>query len=538
MTTAPATTAPDELLPNGMPAHLTGHYRALGLWTGDTHWEMVHRTVTACPQAPAATDRHRSITYGQLGDSAERISAVLARAGVRSGQRVVLQLPNSVLYLQTLLALYRLGAVPVFSLPAHGALEVSHFVRISEATHYIGTPSSAPAARRIRETLAAEHPETAVLTADPAAADPWGTAETTGPAPEAASPSAQDLAFLQLSGGTTGIPKLIPRTHDDYLYSVRRSVEICDVRPDDVMLVCLPCSHNFTMSSPGILGALQQGAQIVFAADPSPMTCFPLVQQHRVTQAALVPPMLLSWLNSPLNAGHDLSSLRTLWVGGAKLSQSVAQRVGPTWGCALQQVFGMAEGLVNYTRLEDDQQTVLGTQGRPLSEHDEVRVVDEDGAPVPWGQPGHLQTRGPYTIRQYYRSPENARSFTEDGFYITGDIVEQREDGCLTVVGRAKDQINRGGEKVAPEAVENQILTLDAVHDVSVVGVEDEVLGEKICAYVIPREGREAEIPQRAALAAYLRERGLSSFAVPDVVAVVSEFPQTGFGKVSKKDQR
>ncbi|WP_165313329.1 (2,3-dihydroxybenzoyl)adenylate synthase [Rothia halotolerans] len=572
-------------LPNGFPPEAAQRYRDLGLWTGQTHWGMVEETIRRRPESLAVDDGVRRLTYAQLHDAVRVASAHLTAAGVRQGARVVVQLPNSAAFLDAVLALFRLGAVPVFALPAHGSLEVEHFCRISEATHYLGARSAGPDAAAVVQGLRERRPEVGVIAVDHRAEDPWGSGAAAAPAAggsfEAGEPSVADeapvpgsagkapvpgavgeargaartpdpastppaaevdpaaLAFLQLSGGTTGIPKLIPRTHDDYLYSVRRSVELCDLRPDDAMLVVLPCAHNFTMSSPGILGALQVGASVVIAPDPSPSTCLRLVAEHGITQTALVPPLLLSWLNAPARSQHDLSSLRTLWVGGAKLSESVARRVAPELGCVLQQVFGMAEGLVNYTRLDDAIETVVGTQGAPMSPHDEVRILDDAGRPVPQGEPGHLQTRGPYTIRRYYRAPEHdARSFTEDGFYRTGDIVRMTPGGYLEVVGRAKDQINRGGEKVAPEAVENQLLAHDAVHDASVVGVPDEVLGEKICAYLILRPEAREQAPTLPQLRSFLRGRGLARFAMPDVLRIVEEFPQTGVGKVSKKHQR
>jgi 2,3-dihydroxybenzoate-AMP ligase len=541
---APAPEQAPGTLPNGFPPEAAQRYRDLGLWTGQTHWGMVEETTRRRPEALAVDDGVRRLTYAQLHDAVRLASAHLAAAGVRQGARVVVQLPNSAVFLDVVLALFRLGAVPVFALPAHGSLEVEHFCRISEATHYLGARSAGPDAAAVAQGLRERRPEVGLIAVDHRSEDPWGSGSAAGtPDPASAPPAAAvdpaALALLQLSGGTTGIPKLIPRTHDDYLYSVRRSVELCDLRPGDAMLVVLPCAHNFTMSSPGILGALQVGASVVIAPDPSPSTCLRLVAEHGITQAALVPPLLLSWLNAPARSRHDLSSLRTLWAGGAKLSESVARRVAPELGCVLQQVFGMAEGLVNYTRLDDAIETVVGTQGAPMSPHDEVRILDDAGRPVPQGEPGHLQTRGPYTIRQYYRAPEHdARSFTEDGFYRTGDIVRMTPGGYLEVVGRAKDQINRGGEKVAPEAVENQLLAHDAVHDASVVGIPDEVLGEKICAYLILRPEAREQAPTLPQLRSFLRGRGLARFAMPDVLRIVEEFPQTGVGKVSKKHQR
>ncbi len=541
-TTGPLDAAADDpsLLATGVPQETAEHYRAIGAWTGDTHWALFHRAVQQWPDSPAATDAVRSLTWAQLDATVARAAAVLTDAGIGRGDGVIVQMTNSVAYLETIFALWRIGAVPVFSLPAHGSQEIRHFAAHAPARFYISTARPNRHLSRVHQALGQPLEDGSSLTrilVDEASDEPWrpDASADSLPVPEPADVTADELAFLQLSGGTTGVPKQIPKTHDDYLYSVRASIDVCDLEHGDVLLVGLPASHNFTMSSPGILGAVQVGATIVFATDPMPTTVLPLIERHRVTHLALVPPALISLLNSPELDNHELDTVKTVWVGGAKLSEAAARRVEPELGWKLQQVFGMAEGLVNYTALDDAIDEVVSTQGRPMSPWDEIRVVDDDDVDVPEGEPGNLLTRGPYTIRRYHRAPEvNARSFTADGFYRTGDIVVF-SGGSLTVVGRAKDQINRGGEKVAPEAVENALLTHPAVHDVSVVGMEDEVLGEKIRALVIPRETEEVT-PRE--LRKHARDEGLASFAVPDVIEIVDEFPLTGVGKVSKKEQQ
>ena len=427
----------------------------------------------------------------------------------------------------------------MYALPAHREIEIGHFCSLSEAVAYVipdrhagfdhrelaaKVKQRAPSLKHV--FVAGEPGEHTALSEVPA--------EPSGPVP---GPEPHEIAFLQLSGGTTGVPKLIPRTHDDYIYSLCGSNEICGVTADTRFLVALPAAHNFPMSSPGWLGALYAGGTAVLCPDPAPATAFPLIERERVTMTALVPPLALVWTEAAPAAEPDLSSLGLVVVGGAKYSEAAARRLPPALGCPLMQVFGMAEGLVNYTRLDDDEDTVVTTQGRPISPDDEIRIVDDSGCEVPEGAPGHLLTRGPYTIRGYWRAPEhNARSFTEDGFYRTGDIVRRRPSGHLVVVGRAKDQINRGGEKIAPEEVENALLAHQSVHDVSVVAVPDAYLGERSLAYVILRPGTEPLKP--AAVKRFVRERGLAAYKVPDLVEFVDAFPQTGVGKVSKKHQR
>ncbi|MEV4420987.1 AMP-binding protein [Patulibacter sp. NPDC049589] len=358
------------------------------------------------------------------------------------------------------------------------------------------------------------------------------------PDPDGWAPLPGDVAFLQLSGGSTGVPKLIPRTHDEYLYTLRRSAEVCGLGSGSVYLATLPVAHNYPLSSPGIMGAFHAGSRVVLAPSPDPDTALGLIAAEGVTITGVVPPLALVWMDAVAGGTvtYDLSSLQVLQVGGAKLSAEAARRVRPTLGCTLQQVFGMAEGLVCYTRLDDDEHTIVTTQGRPMAADDEVLAVDEDDEPVADGETGSLLTRGPYTIQGYYRADaHNAKAFTHDGWYRTGDLVRLTADGSIVVEGRDKDQINRGGEKIAAEEVENHLLAHPAVHDAAVVAMPDEYLGERSCAFVVLRDGAEV---RGVELRRFVRERGLADYKVPDRVELVDAFPRTNVGKVSKKDLR
>jgi 2,3-dihydroxybenzoate-AMP ligase len=519
------------------PDDVAAAYRERGFWTGQTHWGLLSDSARDHSGKIAVRDERRSLTYAELHSGAASLAAGLRAAGIARGDRVVVHFPNVVEFVEAVFAVYAVGALPVFALPAHRRHEIEYFIQFSGAVAYFTCDvyagfDYATLADDLQRDI--EGLRTFVLPVSGGGRDDSATLRGAAePVTELSVPS--DVAFLQLSGGTTGRPKLIPRTHDDYLYSVRESNRICGVTSDTVLLVVLPVSHNFTMSSPGILGALERGAQVVLAPDPSPDSVFPLIERHSVTMVSAVPPMVLAWMNSSKRHSHDLRSLSTIQVGGAKFSESAARRVTPELGARLQQVFGMAEGLVNYTRLDDDDDTIARTQGRPISEADEVRVVDDEDNDVPSGQPGHLLVRGPYTIRGYFRAPEhNSLAFTDDGFYRTGDIVRRDERGYLTVVGRAKDQINRGGEKIAPEEVENVLLGHEQIHDVSVIGVPDEYLGERCKAFVVLRPEYAEHPPKILEIRAFLREKHLAHYKIPDLIEFVTELPRTSVGKISK----
>ncbi|MDD7940439.1 AMP-binding protein [Actinomycetospora lutea] len=533
------------------PAAFAERYRAAGYWTGQTFPALLDRAVAdhgdrtaVVGTGPSGAQRW---TYAELDARARGLAAGLAERGVAPGDRVVVWLPNVPEYLETVFALFRLGALPVFALPAHRGSEIRYFAEHAEAVaivtvarhdrfdHAAAAAEVAAAVPSVRHVVVAgggELPDRAVTLASLRRTPP-----DVLPGDDA-DPSS--VAFLQLSGGTTGLPKLIPRTHDDYLYSVRASAEICGLSRDTVYLAALPAAHNFTMSSPGLLGVVHAGGTSVLAPAPDADTCFALIEAERVTLAAVVPPLAAAWVQAASSSTRDLSSLAMLQVGGAKCAAELARRIPAALGARLQQVFGMAEGLVNYTRDDDPDDVVEETQGSPISPDDEIRVVDPadpDEREVPRGEVGALLTRGPYTIRGYYRAAEqNAEAFTADGFYRTGDLVRITERGDIVVTGRVKEQINRGGEKIAAEEVENHLLAHPDVVDAAIVGVPDEFLGECTHAYVIPVPDRDA--PRPNALRRFVRERGVAAYKVPDTVEVVDAFPVTGVGKTSRRALR
>ncbi|QOC94749.1 (2,3-dihydroxybenzoyl)adenylate synthase [Micromonospora craniellae] len=524
------------------PEDIAARYRAEGWWTDETMPEPLFATVARVPGKIAIISGDTVLTYAELGDRILQLAAGLRHLGVSRGDRVVVHLPNIPEFIAFVYAFWQIGAIPVFAPVAHRRTEIEHFVQVTEARVYVTVAKhdGADLATLAAELKAAwpslEH--TVVLDEAGGGADLDRLLEH-DPLPHERRTLPADVALLQMSGGTTGRPKLIPHTSETYLHSVRQSIPICGITENSVQLTAVPICHSMSVRSPGFLGVLSVGGTVVLAPNGSPDVVFPLIERHGITQSSIVPPLLLAWLNSSLKQQYDLSSLESLHVGGARLSVEAARRVKPELDVILQQGFGMAEGLVNYNRFDVDEETSLRCQGRPISPGDELLLLDDAGDPVPPGAPGHLLTRGPTTIRGYYRDPEeNARSFTADGFYRTGDIIERYENGYLAVVGRSKDQINRGGEKVAPEEVENLILAHGSVHDVSVIGIPDQILGERVKAFVVLRAGADPATLKLSSIRAFLRERGLASYKLPDALEVVAEFPQTAVGKVSKRRQR
>jgi len=342
---------------------------------------------------------------------------------------------------------------------------------------------------------------------------------------------------FQLSGGTTGIPKIIPRTHNDYSLNFKGAAEITRITSDSVMGIAIPINHNFALSSPGLMGVLYKGGRVVIIPSPKTETVFEAIRDEKITVMPTPPALLIRWIETPGLSRFDLSSLETVLVGGAKLNAEVARRVTSTLGCRYHQNLGMAEGMLFWTRKDDPEDLLLNTQGAPMFEEDEFRVVNEKDEDVPSGEPGELLVRGPYTIRGYYDSPEyNKKAFTKEGFYRTGDVVRVYRDRYVSVEGRTKDTVNRGGEKISAEEVENHILAHPKVENCAFVSMPDPVLGEKGCVFVVTRENQSLEL---AELCEFLKkERQIAVFKLPERLERVRELPMTSVSKVNKKELR
>ena len=532
------------------PEGFAARYRAEGLWQGRSLGDVFAETAARHPDRVALVDDEVSLTYAELLDRADACAARLLNLGIAPDDRVVVQLPNHWTFVVLTLGCLRVGIVPVMALPAHREHELRHLVDASEAVALISPDSLRDFDhRRLSCALrAASATLRRVIVLAPDDVDLPGDidrlAPLCAPADETSRgrslpvPDAADVAVFLLSGGTTGLPKLIARTHDDYLCNIVLTSAPTAIDADTVYLATLPMGHNFPLACPGILGTLFAGGTVVPLSSPRPERAFAAIARHGVTHTAAVPAVVASWLDHAGVVGVDaLQSVRVLQVGGARLADELAERAVRGLPGTLQQVFGMAEGLINVTRLDDPVEAIVSTQGRPVSVHDELRVVDElTGVPVRNGEPGVLLTRGPYTPRGYYAAPEaNTRSFTADGFYITGDIVRLRADGNLVVEGRSKDMINRGGENISAEEVENLVYGLAAVRLAAAVAMPHDTLGETVCLFAVLHDGHVLDLET---VRAHFDVSGVAAFKRPDHLVTVEELPLTKVGKIDKKALR
>jgi 2,3-dihydroxybenzoate-AMP ligase len=528
------------------PAEFAARYRERGYWADRPLFDGFRDCLREHADRAALIDADGPVSYRQLDQRSERLAWALLDLGFGPLDRIIVQLPNTAMFAYLYFALQRIGAVPVLALPVHRKREITQFAEISGAKAL-----AVPAVGRdfdytaMAGEIMAGHPDIEVCLVQGAAIidgrfirieDLLNTEPRAGrEALDQIRIDPEDPALFLLSGGTTGIPKLIPRSHNDYLYNSKIAASVCEISAGDVLLDVLPIEHNLPLGCPGMQGFLLSGGTVVLGTSTRPRNVFELIQRHRVTHIHLVPALLIRWIDDPAIGSYDLSSLRVIQSGGQRLQPEVRLRAEKALpGCFIQENFGMAEGLIMFVRSTDPLDVRRETCGRPASPDDEVFLVDSEGAVVPDGEPGELIVRGPYTLRGYFRSPShNARAFTRDGFYKSGDLLRKLPSGNYIVEGRVKDLINRGGEKISAEEVENLILAHPAVLNVACVPYPDPVLGERMCACVVLRPGFTLTFDE---LVAFLLDFEIAKFKLPERLEFFESLPLSGFGKVSKKD--
>jgi len=532
------------------PEPFVSKYRQKGYWTDKTLGEEFDEFVGKYGNRVALSCQGEYVTYGELGERVNRLALHFVRLGLKTYDRMILQLPNQPEFVYCYFAAMKLGIIPIASLPAHQDAEISFFARFTRArAHAVPSQykdfSHQQMSRRIRETepnleltfVSGESVEKDFISITGLLRDRIEervSLETL----EQYRPDPLQPAVFQLSGGTTGVPKIIPRTHNDYALNFKRSAEITNVTMNAVMGIAIPVSHNFALCCPGLSGTLCNGGKVVLIPSTNTEDVLRAIQEEKITIMPTPPALLIRWMESGELHKYDISSLETVLAGGARLNPEVAKKVGPVLGCSYHQNLGMGEGMLFWSRKGDPEDLLLNTQGAPMfEEDDEIRIVDENDKEVPPGQPGELLVRGPYTIRGYYNAPEyNKRAFTKDGFYRTGDVARIYRGRYVTVEGRIKDTINRGAEKISAEEVENHILAHPLVENCAFVAMPDPVLGEKGCAFVVTKGNQPLTLED---LTGFLRDqRHIAVFKLPERLELLTEFPMTKVGKIDKKELR
>jgi 2,3-dihydroxybenzoate-AMP ligase len=531
------------------PEEFVARYKQKGYWLDKTLGEDFDAYAAKYGERVALACNGQHVTYKEMAQKVNRLALHFVEKGLRTYERAIMQLPNELEFVYCFFALVKIGVIPIMSLPAHRDAEITFFAQFAGArAHFMPGRFKDFSHQEMSRNAKAKAPNLELGFVSGDAVEEGFISITALLADEIEKrvsveslrkfrPDPMEPGVIQLSGGTTGVPKLIARIHNDYHLNYRGIADVVGITQDSVMGIAIPVNHNFALACPGLLGTLCNGGQVVLIPTPRTDTVFEAIEKERITIMPTPPALLIRWMEAPELAKRDISSLQWVVAGGARLNAEVAKKIKPVLGCNYFQNLGMAEGMGFWSRPGDGEDLLLNAQGAPLFDDDEVRIVDENEKEVPYGERGELLVRGPNTIRGYYNAPEyNKKAFTADGFYRTGDVVRFYKGRYVSVEGRIKDTINRGAEKISAEEVENHILAYPKVENCAFVAMPDRVLGEKGCAFVLTRNNQLLTLEE---LNKFLREeRNIATFKLPERLEMVTSFPMTNVGKIDKKDLR
>ncbi len=525
-----------------VPTEQATRYLESGAWMNSTVGDMLRHTARRLPNKPALITDEGSITFGELDSKTERLAAALLELGLQPADRAIFQMGNNLETAITVLACAKAGIVPVCAIPQYREVEIGQLAELSEARAYFvqsDTPGSfdmVPFAQQMQARHT--HIEHLVFSGSRA---PQGSKTISSLLAQPHSRSAErivsqvklspaDVLSFQLSGGTTGVPKIIPRFHGEYLAHATFSAHHYEMDEDSIFLWALPLMHNAGQLY-ALMPTLTLGRSTILMPNVDIARMLTLIEEHRVTHTASIGPIAPQIMAYPDLHKHDLSSLKLFFT------MTRADMLEKKLNVKARNLFGITEGLLLGSGPSASPEIRHGTNGKSGCPHDEIRVlIPETETPAAEGEMGELCFRGPSSTRGYYKAPEaNSKTFTSDGFVRTGDIVSAHTiDGqrYFRFEGRFRDNINRGGEKIGCEEVEAFVSKHPSILDAKLIAMPDPIYGEKGCVYVILQPGATA--PTVAELAAFLVEQGLAKFKCPERIEVVDAFPVTRVGKVDK----
>lgn len=499
--------------------------------------EVLHRSAQAHPTALCLVDGDRRITYRECATLVRELAGALQSLGLRKGDVVATCLPNSVEYVAAYFAIAQMGGVLVALNPRYRERELEYILGSAEAKVILTIPelggfAHAAALRGLRPKLPALH--TIVTVGGDGGSLTWeellarGRGHPFDPVPVRPE---KDLCLIVYTSGTTGPPKGAMQTHQNQVSCAANTADALRLTHADIVLAAIPLSHAFGMA-PTLGATFLAGGAMVLMREFKPEEALALIEREKITIQHAVPTMVILELDAMERRPHNVSSLRTGIVGGAPMPPGLPERARRIMGWELGNCLGITECCVIALARTLDEEWVRDTTAGPLVKRMEAKVVDEAGRPVSPNQVGELCCRGPSVIPGYYKRPDlNAQQFDAEGWFRTGDMVKLDERGNLTVVGRKKEMIIRGGYNIFPDEIEELIRSHPGVRDCAVIGLPDPVLGEKICACVVFREGAELDLGR---LRQHCLARGAADFKPPDVLHVIPHVPRTGIGKVQR----
>jgi 2,3-dihydroxybenzoate-AMP ligase len=518
-------------------------YNRLGWWPGLTLGDLLDKAADIYPNKEALVDDQSRLTYSQVRERTDRLAISLMDLGIKTMDRVLVQLPNWSEFVYSYFALQKIGAIPVLLIDRYRPYEINHLFRLTGATSWVvpekyrktdylpiikDVLKNSPRVKHVILARGGKHRhllnlERMIEQAELKERDLGRLARRR--------PDPMQVAHMGPTGGTTGLPKVVPRTHNSLICGMEYGARAWEMDIHDTCLLAGPIGHDL-MFTKGLCGSLFTLGKMVFLDSTDPTDICRTIQKEKVTAIVWVPTLAKRLVDFEGLKDYDLSSLKKMHCGGGVSQPEVIKGVWEKLGCTFFNAYGGTEGQTTITRCEDPSETVLHTVGRPTCPYDIYRVVDRDGKELPANTPGELMIKGPGVFTGYYKAPEeNKMALSKEGFFRTGDVTRIDDAGNVTITGRIKEMINRGGESISATEIESLIIGHPGVSIVAVIPMPDPVMGERVCACIQPKPGANLTFDM---IIAHLRERKASVLQFPERIEFIVDMPLTKAEKVDK----
>lgn len=519
-----------------------------GWWRGLTLGDFLDRAADMHPDKEAFVDRIDCMTYGQAREKTDRAALGLIKLGIQPTDRVLIQLPNWNEFIVAYFACQKVGAIPVLLIERYRPFEIDRLAKITGATAWIVPKQThkvdfAP----IIDEVLKNHPEIRDVITVRGKMDRAGFSsledlvEENHRTPDNLSllskhkPNPLQVAHMGPTGGTTGAPKIVPRTHN----SLACGVEFCSMSWDqhcqDTTMIAGPVGHDLSFTK-GLLGSVITQGRLIFQESTDNADICKTIEREKVTAVVWVPTLAQRLVQYEDLDRFDISSLKKMHSAGAANHPEIVKEIMERFRMCFYNGYGGTEGMTCITRSVDDLETICCTVGRPTFPHDIYKVVDLKGNQLPPNTIGELLVKGPCVFSGYYKNPEeNAKVFDRDGFFRTGDLAKIDEKGYITLTGRSKEMINRGGESISATEIEKLINRHPDVAVVAVIPMPDPLMGERACAYIQTRP--EATLTFEDVIA-FLKDQNAAVLQLPERIEFVESMPFTKAEKLDKQALR
>ncbi len=523
-------------------------YTKLRWWSDLTFGDILDRAADIHPDKEAFVDSQSRLTYGETREKANKLAVGLMNLGIKPMDRVLLQLPNWNEFVFAFFACQKIGAVTVLLIDRYRQYEIDHLAGLSGASAWIvPTRYKKTDYIPIIDDIRKDHPaiKNVITVRGEIGGDGFSCLEkliaenelTTENMATLAQqkPDPNQVAHMGPTGGTTGAPKIVPRTHNSLICGIKYCSKSWDQHCDDINLIAGPLGHDLSFSK-GFMGSVLTHGKVVLLDSADNQSICKTIEREKITSIIWVPTLAQRLMGYKDRNQYDLSCLKKMHSAGGASHPGLVKDVMDGMGMNFYNGYGGTEGMTCITRTTDSLETICGTVGRPTFPYDTYKVVDIRGNTLPPGKEGELVIKGPCVFTGYYNNPEeNAYVFDKDGFFRTGDLAKINEKGYITLTGRIKEMINRGGESISATEIEKLIDRHPDVAVVAVIPMPDPLMGEKACAYIETKKGSQLNFDE---IISFLKIQKASVLELPERIEFVEEMPYTGAQKLNKKALR